>query len=368
MAPAESAGSDAPADSGASTTTASPPGTDVPQPCEPGVLDAPLEPLFDGPLGIVTSHDLDGDAHRDVFGGHGVAVLHAGLAVAVLADVPAANNGRPGDFDGDGVADVLFMAGVGLSARLRAWQPDAITVDTPAPGAGQFVIGDHDADGLDDVALAGADALQLWHSTGDGGFSLRTSIEAPWGGGSTAMARLGVDENATIVYSGGGSNHVALFSAVDDSVEPVGEFDVLDAFLVRGFESPTTGEGELLLNSWFSQLVTSSSVSVARRRGSVWALDSYDLDGAMPADSSPLDVDADGTTELVVLVDDGDRSRLDIACLAGMEYQRCAWLGLDERMTDLGTLADPPRVIVSSETQTWSLALPPTCCSCAPAR
>lgn len=338
-----------------------------PTSCDRRLEDVQLELVLDAPLGIVEQYDLDRDGLMDVFGGRGVAVFGGASEPRTLTEAPRGNNGQPADLDGDSDVDVLFAGGE-IRAILGALTDTPAVVSTPAPAALAFDVADYDADGASDVALLLADTLgrvEIWRSLDTGAFEFAIAFDTRWHFGNLAFVRYGESQATAIAYAGGGSNLVDLFALTSNSATRVDGFEVLDAFRVLGFRPDATGEEALLLSSWYSQLITLSSVSVARRspRTGEWSVVDHDLGGAFPLDATPVDADGDGDADVAVLVDGGDVRRLDIVCVGEMSFERCAWMELPLPMESVGALGgDSVRLVVADDAATWRLALPPVGC------
>jgi len=181
-------GTTGPASSGGSDPVPDPPADPPSDPGASGAVadsgDTGSDPQTDSgedaePSGPRARADFDGDGAADLVwesaDGSVVRISSADLSSARLYTLPVsgARIVAIGDFDADGLSDLLFAAAGELAlARGSALPtgPGELTLETWArPGAGSEVVasGDFDADGSADAVVVDASGASLWLAAGD---------------------------------------------------------------------------------------------------------------------------------------------------------------------------------------------------------
>ncbi|OJH42269.1 hypothetical protein BON30_03405 [Cystobacter ferrugineus] len=189
---------------------------------------------------ILTADDLDGDGHLDLAvaidrnSDSGLPVQNTLLLVKGLGDGSFAPGARlpagqspsfvtTGDFDGNGVSDVVTLQWEGRDVRVWLGGPGRTSRELPVGSVGPSAAGDFNGDGWMDVVSATSDSstptwqMQIRMSLGGPGGLSAPELVATVGTLSTSLQVAHVDADATL--------DVVLFDAPRSAVSLLGNGD-----------------------------------------------------------------------------------------------------------------------------------------------
>lgn len=334
----------------ASTTSAIP--TDVPS-CDPELPPVQHDFFSPTPLLGMNPYDMDRDGEPDIVTGR-VVVDHAGDTIDIASMVLKPEVGVPGSFTQDALGDVLYASDTaGLLLFPDVTNGTADPIATAAPFAEELDVADVDGDGTDDALLVmpRGESVEVWYGQPDGTFVQGPGLDVPF----QEVTLLGQRVALSTIYE------LVVFAADGDAlVEIDGQatrwFDRM-AEIDAGSVSPR------ILGSRSKQDEYGYELGAYLPSSPMWDVWEYDLGERWVLDVAELDLDDDGGLDLLLLVGElYEPHRLWMMCRIANGYERCGVLDLDVQVKEMGVLANPSRVLLSTTDDAWLLELPPVPC------